>query len=94
MADDVPPSNTLSPTATLSEHGGNIEVAHGTDTNQPVTCSCKDLTERLVKLEAQVMEMYVLNEVAGEEKLEVLKAISGHLDVIACMLSGVTGPAN
>lgn len=39
------------------------------------------------------MEMYLLSEVAGEEKLEALKAISGHLDVIARMLSGVTEPA-
>lgn len=94
MADDVPSSSTLSPTTTASENGGNTEAPHDTDTNKPVTCLCRDFTERLVKLEAQVMEMYLLNEVAGEEKLEALKAISGHLDVIARMLSGVTEPAN
>lgn len=94
MADDVPPSSTLSPTATASEHGGNTEAPHDTDTNKPATCLCKDFTERLAKLETQVMEMYLWNEVAGEEKLEALKAISGHLDVIARMLSGVAEPAN
>lgn len=94
MADDVPRSRTLSPTGTASEQGGNTEVPRDADANQPVTCLCKDFAERLAKLEVQVMEMYLWNEVAGEEKLEALKAISGHLDVIARMLLGTTEQAN